>query len=387
MDTPSSVIDSAANRRAWGRLATALGFCLVVWTLSCRPTWSPDGKRLTFVARQGERAAMVEYEVEGGTTRFLHELPPDGAAVSAWDEKARRWVVLEAHPSEDTWMAVTTFDASGKVDKRHDVKVGVRNIGTLVGEPVVLDGHLYMMGERAMRVDLESGEDTGAVADVGVTAMFRLGGGVGYVHADPRARSKWEIGRLHPETLAGELLFLQPADCEWHIMPQPAFSPRRDRCAVAAFDGDGQTAPGERNHAILVLADGKVESVLDLGTGLVAGPLCWSPDNTTIYATIVRFGEQHDTYAMIETDFSGAVRREIELLQLPVDEKLQKQGGAQLTSMMALFLQPAVSPDGRWVAFTTAVLPKLPQERHGLLLIDTRDKQRQVKRVPFPEWQ
>ena len=75
-----------------------------------------------------------------------------------------------------------------------------------------------------------------------------------------------------------------------------------------------------------------------------------------------------------------------ELVQLPVDQKLQRDGGAQLASMMALLLQPAVSPDGRWVAFTTAVLPKMPQERHGLLLVDTRDKQRQVKRVPFPEW-
>ena len=74
-------------------------------------------------------------------------------------------------------------------------------------------------------------------------------------------------------------------------------------------------------------------------------------------------------------------------MRCPIDEKLRKQGGAQLTSMLALVMQPSVSPDGRFVAFTTAVLPKLAKERHGLLLLDTRDKQRQVKRVPFPEWQ
>ena len=383
----SRSIRSSASRRARIRLVAALAFGLVLWTLSCRPSWSSDGSRLIFAARQGERAAIVEHDLKAGTTRFLHDLAPEGAGVGAWDDKAHRWVVLEAHPFEDTWMAVTTFDSAGKVHKRHDVEVGTRNITTMLGEPVVLGGHIFMMGMRPMRVDLDTGKDTGVVADVNVSAMFRLGDGLGYVLADAQAQSKWEIGRLQPETFAGELLFRQPSDCEWFIKPQPAFSRTLDRCAVAAFKGDHRAPPGERDWAILVLAEGKVESVLNLGKGLVAGPLCWSPDNTTIYATIVRLGEEQDTFAMIETDFSGAVQRETELMRCPIDEKLRKQGGAQLTSMLALVMQPSVSPDGRFVAFTTAVLPKLAKERHGLLLLDTRDKQRQVKRVPFPEWQ
>lgn len=387
MSQMSRTIASPASRRAWYRLAASLAFGLVVWTVSCRPTWSSDGSRLIFAARQGERAAIVEHDLKAGTTRFLHDLSAEGVGVGAWDGKAHRWVVLDAHPFEDTWMAVTTFDSAGKVHKRHDVKVGTRNITTMVGEPVVLDGHIFMMGMRPMRIDLDTGKDTGVVADVNVSAMFRLGDGLGYVLADAQAQSKWEIGRLQPETLAGKLLFRQPSDCEYYIMPQPAFNRTLDRCAVAAFKGDHRSAPGDRDWAILVLADGKVESVLNLGKGLVAGPLCWSPDNTTIYATIVRLGEEHNTFAMIETDFSGAVQRETELTRTAIDEKMQKQGGAQLTSRLALVMQPSVSPDGRFVAFTTAVLPKLETERHGLLLVDTRDKQRQVKRVPFPEWQ
>ena len=379
-----------AARRAWVRLATLFSLAVLLWTISCRPAWSPDGSKLLFPARQGEgaasRAALAEYELESGKSRFLQRLPADAAGVAVWDEQGGRWVLVSAHSVEDSWMVVTTFGGDGEVRKQHDVKVGARNVLTMLGEPVVLGGHVFLMGKRAMRIDLDTGTDTGARSNVDVSSMFRLGDGLGYAHAAARARAAWTIGRLDPVSLEGTPLFTRPEDCKWQIAPYPSFNAKQDRCAVVAFQGEEGADLGEREWAILVLADGKIESSIPLGKGVAAGPLRWSPDNVTIYATIVRIGERHDTFTMAETDFSGSIRREVELVRQPIDEQLKKRGGAQATRLLPFGMQPSVSPNGRHVAFTTALLANLPKEQHGLLLIDTRDKEREVKRVPFPTW-
>jgi len=96
----------------------------------------------------------------------------------------------------------------------------------------------------------------------------------------------------------------------------------------------------------------------------------------------MRPGEEVDTFAMVEADFSGAIMRETTILKAPVDEKMAQSGGFLYSLSMPFLMQPAPSPDGKVVAFTTAKLPTLPADISGLLLLH-RTKSRPVKRLAF----
>lgn len=295
-------------------------------------------------------------------------------------------MLVEAHSVEDNAILVMTLDDKSEVCKQHTVKVGVRNVTALAAEPVVLDGRLFLTGKRALRIDLKTGETKvgpGPKPNLKAPLVFRYGAGLGYASAG-RAGGPWEIGKLDPETLACEPVLSRPDDCPWDIVPHPQFDAGLDRCAVVGFQGDVRGDAKDRRWAILVLSEGKLESALELGKGLVVGPLRWGPDRVTIYATLVRLGDTHDTFALYETDFSGSVTRETALIRNPIDEQQRGRGGAMLAYAMPFAMQPSVSPDGHHVAFTTALLPKLLAAEHGLLLINTRDRERKVRRVPFP---
>ena len=72
--------------------------------------------------------------------------------------------------------------------------------------------------------------------------------------------------------------------------------------------------------AILILEQDGLISTFELEGEMSAGPIAWI-DEVTICATVMRPGEEFDTFAMIETDFSGNVRRETAILKAPVDDK------------------------------------------------------------------
>ena len=122
-------------------------------------------------------------------------------------------------------------------------------------------------------------------------------------------------------------------------------------------------------------------STIELKGELSTGPLAWI-DEVTVCATVMRPGEEVDTFAMLETDFSGNVQRETVILKAPVDEKMARNGGGMYALNMPFLMRPSPSPDGKTVAFSTAKLPRLPADLSGLLLL-RRSKLRPVERLAF----
>ncbi|MFM1873631.1 MAG: hypothetical protein RL398_3053, partial [Planctomycetota bacterium] len=126
--------------------------------------------------------------------------------------------------------------------------------------------------------------------------------------------------------------------------------------------------------------EGVVESTIALGKKVAAGTVVWGADGSSILATLVRFTGKGYALSLFETDLSGSVTRETKLTA--VDES--KDADPDSVLLMPLAMQPALSPDGRWVALTTACITETPAEQAGLLLIDRKDAKREVTRVPFP---
>ncbi len=369
---------------AWSRVFACVLAAVLIAGLGCRPRWSPDGKRLVYAAREGKQHIIAEHDFEQGRSRTLVELQTaDGAADIIWDKSGNQWVVVSADGGDDNTVNIFTHDQTGKQKERHQIKVGGRNIGCLLQEPTIVDGNVFLTGNAIIRVDLKSGEAT-KHARSGIAA-FPLGDDLGYVS---KMGSHWSIGELDPKTLEATPWVEQPEGCEWQILPHPRFNDSRTRCAVVATQGLQAPRVGQRANklsalkwAILILEQNELISTIELEGELSAGPIAWI-DEVTICATVMRPGKVFDTFAMIETDFSGNVRRETAILKVPVDEKMVKNGGFAYALNMPFFMQPAPSPDGKIIAFTTAKLPRLSADRAGLLLLH-RNKQRSVERLKF----
>jgi len=371
---------------AWTRLAAIAAAALALWSLACRPTWSKDGRRLVYVGRDGGRNVIAEHDLDSGKTRVLsRDVPTDGATSMHWDDAGKRWIVVEADGAKDTFINVMTLGADGKQRSKHSIDIGTRNVSALANEPVVVGEHVFVTGRQPLRIAIDTGETTKPEQPRGRSApvMFAYGDGVGYACAPAiHGNQRWEIGTVDRETMALTPLLSCPEGCEWDVVPFPQFDARQERCAIVGFQGNATGDPGDRKWALLVLEGDELISTIELKGRVSAGPVHWL-DAVTIAAVVVRIGEQHDTFVMFESDFSGSVTRETELVRLPIDEKMVKRSGATMTLALPFAMQPSVSPDGHTVAFTTALLPKLPEERSGLLLLDRRDKERQVKRIPF----
>ena len=385
LTSPTTHIRSDDNRctaRArtlpkWSRnLACALAAVLVAG-FGCRPKWSEDGKRLVYPAHHDKQHFVTEHDFETGQSRTLLELQPqDGAADILWDKDNSQWVVVSADGVDDNTINVFTLDTAGKQRDRHQIRVKTRNVSCLLSEPVIVDGHVFITGNSITRVNLKSGETT-TDARRGMGA-FPLGDDLGYVN---RTGNQWSIGKLDPKTFEATPWVEQPKDCAWQIQPHPRFNASHTRCAVIATQGLKTFDLTGAKWAILVLEQGKLISTIELKGELSTGPLAWI-DEVTVCATVMRPGEEVDTFAMLETDFSGNVQRETVILKAPVDEKMARNGGGMYALNMPFLMRPSPSPDGKTVAFSTAKLPRLPADLSGLLLL-RRSKLRPVERLAF----
>ena len=368
---------SAPATTAWLRLTFCAAAALTIAALGCRPRWSDDGKRLVYAALDGRRHLVAERDFETGESRELFDIElNDGALDMVRDPDRERWVIVWADGGDDALVKVRTRDDAGNESEPIEVRPGGRNITTMLTQPVVADGHVFLTAGTLLRVNLETGE-TKKLDRRGMLA-FPVKGGVGYAYTNEQ---DWEIGRLDPKTLALQPQIKRPDDCAWRIMGAPRFDPTGERCAVVAGQGDRRAGLDAFRWAVLVFDGAELLTTVELEGTRSMGPIAWI-DPVTIGATVMRPGDTEDQFALFETNISGSYRRETPLLRAPVQQRMREDGGVTYQLKQPLFLQLSPSPDGVTIAFTTAKLPELPAERAGLLLV-RRDEQHRVDRVPF----
>ena len=364
-------------KTAVARLAACAFAALLLAELGCRPRWSADGKRLTYAAVDGKRHLVAQRDLDAGTSGELFDIGlADGAMDMVRDPDLARWVIVWADGTDDGVVNVKTRDDQGKEGKSHAIRVGGRNLSTMLVEPVVADGHVFLTGSTVIRVDLDTGE-TQQQGRRGL-ATFPADDGVGYITMNAR---DWEIGTMDPETMELTPWITKPDDCEWRLAETPRFDPTGKRCAVVAVKGRQRAGLDALKWAVLVLEDGELLTTIEIKGKRSMGPIAWI-DDVTICGTVMRPGKTENEFALFETNFSGSFQRETTILKAPIHQRLAEEGGVVYQLKQPLFLQPSPSPDGKTVAFTTAKMPELPEDLAGLLLLH-RDRKNEVERIPF----
>ncbi|MBZ5683448.1 MAG: hypothetical protein LAP86_00305 [Acidobacteriia bacterium] len=156
-------------------------------------------------------------------------------------------------------------------------------------------------------------------------------------------------------------------------------APNRTSGAMIAKDG-------KDSDRILLTEEGKgiVRVVApDLGgKSYSLGNLVWSADGKMLYASALTAGEAKGVsdYWLTEIPLEGGRAR------LTKIASVQHEMAGDFLDTFRFSMNVALSPDGRWIAATPAVLGEklLEQRDRALFLIDVRDPARRVKRVPIP---
>ncbi|HEX5051340.1 MAG TPA: substrate-binding domain-containing protein [Planctomycetota bacterium] len=360
------------------RLAVLAAVLVLVSLFACRPAWSPDGKRLLFPCRLGEhQLGIAQYERDSGKTQILFAAPGQGAVPTPLflPDGEGALIVCADKDRPDNVRVVTLGGAGRTGPTTTQVDVGENAGHNLLAAPVLLGRRLFLSGRGVIRLDLDTGAVVRNRGDERQFVVARRGQGVCYAAVAKGTEYSCELGTVDPETLQLLPFLKVPTDSRWHVLPMPAFTRDLRRVALPAHAGER-----EEEAAILVFADGKLETVLPIGhEGDVAvGNVEWLPDGAALCASLCRRNAEDGTVQclLLETTIGGSVTRETPLVRTsPANDDLRQ---------LSLSLPVALSPDGHTAALSTALLEHLDDRQHGLYLVDLNHKQRAVTRVPFP---
>lgn len=365
-------------RIARRRIAATLLFAALGVAFACKPTWSPDGKQLACSGIVDGEVELVHYDLEQHSSRVVFPVEHDSRLAAVRWLADGRLVVLRCEHVSDKKLTLTVGAPTDAEPRTFEVPIDADASNHMVDTPVVVGGSLLLGGPRLRRVDLEDGSVTVGPPfeqeNVALSIAPR-GDGACYLRAlGDATEGRWQVGAVDVATLQTKALFDLPGD-SWRPTAMPVFTSDLQRAALSVMRGTDDAV----ESVILVFRDGELENELRIGgeNERVVGRLCWAPDDVTILGVVARQrGRREVDLLLHEATFSGSVARDTVLLEgVPASDAL---------TAISMMVQVAISPDGARAAATTAFLEKLPQERHGLLLVDLRDKDRAVTRLPFP---
>lgn len=366
----------ARNTTAHVRLALLAAVGLLLAFLACRPAWSPDGRKLLFHTRSGERLGIALYDRDTGKAETIFASAKQTFVAPLWTADGKHAVLVCSERQSKAWWVVVRPIAGDAPPVTFALDFQGDPGESLVVPPVVVGNSLFLAVDGIRRIDLATGKVTGHIpAEAGEQYFVAPAGkGLGYVKIGKGREEErpWEIGRLDPATMRPSPLLRDTPELGWKVHPMPAFSPDGSRIALPAYDEAGPKA------AILVFANGKLETTLPVDGDAQLGSVAWAADNVTIYASGCRRDREAKRchWFLLETTIAGSVVREIPVFDTP---DLWND-----TNQVGLAFQHALAPDGKTVALSTAMLDRVESPVEGLYLVDVAKKQRTVTRVPFP---
>jgi hypothetical protein len=408
LSTTASSNNSRATSARWLHvILVAVGLAgWMIFILACigGPAWSPDGSQILFAYRDVENSRTAVALYDRGT----------GAVATILTQPTAKEGELALHPNwqNDGARALVAIyrDIPGgssdgaceliSIPVKSRLPLQVYNLGFTEGcnfpYPQV-NGKVYFGGEDLRWVDLQTGEVESRefkfpakLSGSNEVVLSEHGGQIFYkrnvtrkVSGADNEEHGGEVGRLQLEDFTfkpsftlwkGDLAAFGVEDAH------PIFWPHGSGVAMVGLgkesDSDKILLAEENKGIVRALAP-------DLGVRpYKLGNLIWSSNGRTLYASAITISEQKDTldYWLAEIPLDeGRVRlTKIASIRSELNENFQ--------SMFHLSMPVSLSPDGRWIAATPAVLGKdtLDDRDRALFLIDLRDPARPLKRVPIP---
>lgn len=372
----------------------------MLYILACRPSWSPDSSKILFPYCNPETkeggVALFDRSTGAVSSIFVQSAEEEGCddyvpMTAQWDRDGSRAIVAWGESKSKTkkkktiqreWLHVLVLPVGAKGKTRH---FKLRDFEADHFYPLAeVAGKLYVGGNSLTRLDLRTGRK--ALRDLGdsraVSLINRDTEHIVYAREGAESSDDLEFGNLDQKSLTLHPLFvLKKADLAQHGVKEAggfkAFRPHGPRIAMI---GEGEK---EGKDFLVFCTDSGLQKVVapELPSKVYRlGNLEWALDGKTIYAMVVTPTEDKDV-------------QQFSLGEIPADggpARLDPIVRVKTSSDNAnLFLQIALSPDGSTIATATAYLDEKQIEMadRGLFLVDLRDPERKVTKIPFPSSQ
>lgn len=301
------------------------------------PAVSPDGRYLAFSGIPNCSDAgrsIVLKSLSTGLMRAFDSVnipygTPGTVSGLAWAPDSRhlvfRWEVLGSYP----WVLDTATAKS--VDDAHRVLIGDGSgVDGYLGDTTLLLGMSAQaspsLRQDVIAIDPESGARVRTLFEIpdpccGATAASDPTGS--HVLVAGAKLYRWTVGDARPTRVGGRVAVATwvPGSGGRRVLTPP---PAPGRIVAVTRDGRLVVASSRDGHMIRLLAD-------DYG----GGGFALSPDGTTVYYA------RHTTRSCV----NPVGDQSLDLVALPI-------GGGEPTLVASDSLDPAVSPDGRWLAYS-----------------------------------
>jgi len=373
---------------AWIGLAA-----LSIYVLACRPSFSPDGRRILLPAVDpgSSQLCVLLYDIAEGRLEPVYvesivEDQQDGIYWPAvgWTPAGDHGVIVQQ--TNDGLMKVTVLPlVAGKplrvfhVPVKDDSDDGMN----LVNAPVIHGAWLFFGGAHVTRLNLATGETSEhTVPDLESVWPLQQHGRLFYL--GQRKEKGAEAGRLDPASLSAEPLFTLDESLSSDMGPFVAFTGDGTGLAIAPKVQDGQK--------IVFLRRGQPEREVAVGSPerpLRVGNLIWAKDERSLLAAGFRDAPQEQA-GEAASGAKGGVR--MVLLEIPDDggpireTALLDTSGEFEDDAWPLFQQIALSPDGGTVATMGRIFGEedAPPSDRALYLVDLKTAERRAKKVVIP---
>lgn len=394
----------------------------LVFILACAggPAWSPDGSQILFAYRDvaNSRTSIALYDRATGSisTIFAQPVPggDDGSEGEVilyprWQNDGKRALVAIWHDrvpnaTDENACELMSLPVKSKIPPQ------VYNLGftpnCIYPMPQIM-GKVYFGGRELGWIDLATGEVGSKAFNTEIkfsendgVVLFEDNGRLYYQRHLSRKVSAAgdkqqeeegaEIGRLQLEDFS-----LRPSFAVWpqNLSALGVQGSVAEDLSTIFLSPNGSAgamiAIGKENNSdeIVFTEEGKgVVRVLapDLGVRpFKLGELVWSQDGRTLYASAVTLGQEKGVlnYGFAEIPVEGGRARFTR-----VSVVRSEFGKGDFDNIFRTSMPVSLSPDGRWIAATPAVLGKgkIDDRDRALFLIDLRDPARRMKRVPIP---
>ena len=364
-----------------GRVALLL-FATGLWlsaVIACRASFSPDGSRVLFPFFDPARkqSAIALHDLRNGKTELVFSVSVAGKGddfilAPQWTSDGRQAIVVSLNDSKRLWVHLLPL-GSGTPSRLFVLDLEKDQTAALLGPPPLVGGrYLFLGGSSVNRLDLETGEVIASELgkDIALVGQDEV---IYYLKDADKAR---EVGKLEHEGAWENL----------RLAPLVTFGGEKGELgAFLAVDREGArfalSEKQEAGAAVVIASLRQPERRLSLGPQAEAGipgNLLWAPDGRRIFAAYARTTpEKKIEFGACEVALEGGQVRRMPLFAAAAT-------GNKDIDQALFFFQIALSPDGKTLAASSALLDELDPADRSLWLIDVGGAERKVTRVALP---